>query len=328
MTAKCDLCPFLCDIPVGGVGKCKVRGNVDGAVKLLTYGMVTTMELGPVEQKPLYHFHPGMKVLSIGGLGCNMFCKYCQNFEISQVGKGKSETVSPDEVVRTALERKAGGIAYTYSEPYVWYEYVMDVARAARAVGLKNVLKTNGFATPVPFAAMCDLMDGVNIDVKGNAQAYKEVCGIDLPDNPWDWDIIKNLSVAASRCHLEVSMIAIPAYVADPVRFDALLEAMVAHGGRGMPIHLLKFIPDFRMRNEKTTSMEELRRLQAQVGRFFRYVYVDFAGVANDTVCECGEVLTTRLGIDFKGGMDPEKARLSRGFARCPRCYSMHNFML
>ncbi len=312
----CTLCPFYCDLPEGKTGKCRVRGNVDGKVKLLTYGMVTTAEVGPIEQKPLYHFHPGMKVLSIGGSGCNMFCKYCQNYDISQAKRDgdKATEWSPEKVVQVAKEKGVGGVAFTYSEPFVWYEYVMDVARAVRAAGLKTILKTNAYGDPVAFRAMCELMDAVNIDFKGSVEVYKDVCGIkrhDLYDDP----IWTNGRTAKELCHLEISTLAIPGYMSEEDR----TKVLYAIGLHWVPLHILKFIPDYKMMDTKSPTDAELMEYKRHAEKVFRYVYVDFAMWQNDTFCECGERLVARKGIETSGIAIQDDQT-------CPRCERPHYF--
>lgn len=312
----CKLCPFDCQLEEGKVGKCRVRGNVGGEIKLLTYGKVTTAEVGPIEQKPLYHFHPGMKVLSIGGSGCNMFCKYCQNYDISQAKKDDWTTVdwTPDRVVQLAKDKGVGGIAFTYSEPVVWYEYVMDVAAAARAAGLKTILKTNAYCDPEAFRKLCERMDAVNIDFKGSVDLYKEVCGITLKslyDNPIWW----NIRTAKDLCHLELSTLAVPPYMSDKDR----VEVVYAMGLHWVPLHILKFIPDYKMMNFASPTDKDLERYKRDAERVFRYVYVDFAMWQNDTVCECGHKLVARKGIVSDGCSLREDQT-------CPKCGRDHYF--
>lgn len=294
----CVICPLKCEIGKGETGLCKVRHNPSGSkVELKTYGYVTTAICGPVEQKPLYHFFPGMRVLSLGGAGCNMFCGYCQNFEISQSDKADKARLKPSDAVAIALEKKADAIAFTYSEPVVWFEYVMDVSRLAQKAGLKTILKTNAFATEDTFRLLCEVMDAVNIDVKGDSRLYKEVCGIDLPKDPSEWVIIRNLRTANLLCHLEVSTIVIPGYDPGPI-FEAISNAVLY---RDIPIHLLKFVPDFKMRDQRSPTLEEMGAVSEKAKQYFDFVYIDYAGVDNVSCCPaCGEELLARSGIDIK----------------------------
>ncbi len=325
--AICTLCPFNCDLPDGKIGKCRVRGNVNGKIELLTYGLVTTAEVGPIEQKPLYHFHPGMSVLSIGGSGCNMFCGYCQNWEISQVRKNaeNSTRLNPEDVVAMAKAKKVGGVTFTYSEPFVWYEYVMDVAAAVRKAGLKTILKTNGYANREAFGEMCLRMDAVNVDVKGTAELYKDVCGIELDKtNYYEWNVSWNLNTArAAGCHVEVSTLAIPGYMTadQPLQVDMLLNAIAAAAGPETPLHILKFIPDFKMLGTRSPSQKELDDYCNRARSKMRYVYVDFNLTPADTVCRCNTVLVRRLGIKMlENNLTKEGS--------CPECGIGHQFML
>lgn len=316
----CNLCPFQCDIPEGKAGKCKVRGNVDGDVKLLTYGLVTTAEVGPIEQKPLYHFHPGMKVLSIGGSGCNMFCAYCQNYDISQVkrDKDRSTPLSPEDVVKMALDNGAKAVAFTYSEPVVWYEYVVDVAKAARKAGLKAILKTNAWCNPRLFERLCVLMDAVNIDFKGNERLYKEVCGMDIPDL-YQSVIYDNTRFALKTCHLELSTLAIPGYMGKEETKN-FLYCMASASAPSCPVHILKFIPDFKMLGTQPPSAAELEDYRSEARKYFQHVYINFAMIPADTICYCGQVLVERIGLKM------EINNLVDG-NHCPRCHQEQGFV-
>lgn len=315
----CTLCPFNCQIPEGEVGKCKVRGNVGGNVILKTYGRVTTMIEGPIEQKPIYHYHPGMKVLSIGSSGCNMFCAFCQNFEISQTGDAPGREVTPSEVVDKAISLGCKGIAFTYSEPFVWYEYVMNVAVCARKRGLKTILKTNGYAEEGKFSEMLDWMDAVNIDVKGPHELYKRVVGVEMPEMYDDWIVMKNVRQAWRKCHLEISTIIIPEYYKDGLIASGFFYKLKSNCHKDVPLHLLKFIPDFKMRDILPPTAAELDEAAMAAGIHFRYVYIDYAGIPAITKCACGHVLVERDGIKFV------RSNMIRG-NRCPSCGDMHNF--
>jgi pyruvate formate lyase activating enzyme len=318
MSEKCDLCPFECNIPENAVGKCKVRGNVNGHVIPLTYGHVTTMIEGPIEQKPLYHFYPKMKVLSIGSSGCNMVCAYCQNFEISQVGDAKAEIIEPMVIVNKAKELGCAGIAFTYSEPLVWYEYVMNVAVAAKKSGLKTILKTNGWINKQYFSEMMDWIDAVNIDVKGSALLYKEIAGIELEEDPSKWLIMANLHTAARKCHVEISTIAIPPYC--DINNSRVFAAMRFVAGSELPIHILKFIPDFKMRDSLAPTMEQLRKVEAEARFYFKNVYIDYAGIPAISYCNyCNELLVKREGLEVTIN------NLIRG-KKCRYCLKTNNF--
>lgn len=309
----CELCPLMCSLGPSELGRCRVRRNEGGAVRLTTYGLVTTAIVGPIEQKGLYHFHPGTQVLSLGGSGCNMFCDYCQNFEISQTGSAKGVRLSPDEAVAMAKEHGAGGIAFTYSEPIVWFEYVVDVASAARKAGLRTVLKTNGFANEPYWSEMCALMDAINVDVKGDGRFYEEVCGVEMPTPFEEWAIFRNLKTASKHAHLEVSVMLAP-------RNDLEKLFMVIHrtlGDAELPVHLLMLVPDFRMRNVTPPSQRDMDDALRLAEPFFTHRYADYAGRDAHTKCACGQTLIERRGVRTTS---IKAVRRPDGGHGCPNC--------
>jgi len=257
--------------------------------------LFTTVVVGPIEQKPIYHFKPGSTVLSVGTVGCNLKCAYCQNFEISQVSKAKGVEMTAEEVVQLALERKASSIAYTYNEPLTWHKSVLEIATEAKAHGLYNLLKTNGYASSDVFSKVADKMDVINVDVKGTAKLYSEVCGVELEDDPRKWVILKNLRSIPSKCLSEVSIIVIPGYEEG---IDQMLPIVREHCPADTAIHLLRFIPDFKMRNVPPASMDQLRQAKEKALKYFSNVYIDFAGEDCNTKCiECNQDLVRRRGI-------------------------------
>jgi pyruvate formate lyase activating enzyme len=162
---KCLLCPHFCRIDEGKTGICRVRRNEGGTLRSLIYNRVSALHLDPIEKKPLYHFHPGSEILSVGAVGCNLDCGFCQNWELVE-GKPDLQEITPDGLVREARDSGSVGIAFTYNEPSIWFEFVLDTARRFRREGLKNVLVTNGFCNPEPWAEMLPWIDALNIDLK------------------------------------------------------------------------------------------------------------------------------------------------------------------
>ncbi|MRR10304.1 radical SAM protein, partial [bacterium] len=176
---RCLLCPHHCLIPPGGRGRCRVRSNREGILEADSYGRPVTVALDPIEKKPLFHFHPGATILSTGPNGCNLSCRFCQNWQISQTDLPTRE-LSPGDLVAMARRHGSIGIAYTYTEPLVWFEYLLDACALARDQGLANVLVTNGTIDPGPLAELLPLVDAMNIDLKSmDAAFYREVCGGD-----------------------------------------------------------------------------------------------------------------------------------------------------
>jgi pyruvate formate lyase activating enzyme len=196
----------------------------------------------------------------------------------------------------------------------------MDVAAEARAAGLKTILKTNGYANEAKFAEMCDMMDAVNIDIKGTAEVYRDVCGIEMEGDPSKWVPIRNLKTAFDRCHCEASVIALPPHCRDEAKYRLLFMAMREATGSCLPVHILKFIPDFKLRHVPPTSDDEMLCMMswANVG-LFDYVYTDWSRLPTNTHCGCGQVLVER------DGMEVLRNNLVRG-RMCPSCKALHYF--
>lgn len=280
--------------------------------------LVTTAIVGPIESKPIYHFRPGLRLLSLGFAGCNLGCTFCQNHRISQDTEAPGRHLSPTQVIGMARDNQVGGVAFCYSEPLVHPEQVQGIAREAREARLATVLKTNGFFEDEVFCPLVALMDAVNVDVKGPRDLYREACGIDLPQDPSQWQVIRNIRRAAALCHVECSMVIIPGFYDDPMEMRTLFAAIRDAGGCRMPLHLLSFVPDFRMSRWPPTPWEDMLRIKAWASDFFEYVYADFAGVDAMTTCPCGQDLVVRRGLVVENNLV--------NVNKCPRCDKRHNF--
>jgi len=181
-TVRCLLCPNYCVIAEGKKGSCRVRINRDGKLYADSYGYVVSLAVDPVEKKPLYHFHPSNLILSTGVNGCNFRCGFCQNSEISQ-GICPTSYIAPEELARLASQNDSIGVAYTYTEPLIWFEYIRDAGRLVRERGLVNVLVTNGYVNEKPLQELLPLIDAMNIDIKSmKHDFYKKICGGNLED--------------------------------------------------------------------------------------------------------------------------------------------------
>lgn len=278
---RCTLCPCSCLIEDGKLGKCKARTNKNGIISPANYGFVSTAIVGPIEQKGIYHFWPSAQVLSVGGVGCNLHCSFCQNFSISQVAKSSGEQKSPEDIVSMALEEKAEGIAFTFNEPLVTYEFVRDVFTLARPKGLITVLKTAGFIEQHIFAEICRLCDCVNIDLKGDHKVYSDICGVD----PSAMDLVLlNIGTAALLTHVEISLPVITDFENSCIRAAGLLLMDVGL----FPLHLVRFIPDFRMKNVYPMSIWKMTEILEYLSHDFPYVYADFLELQNITKCAKG----------------------------------------
>lgn len=260
MTA-CTTCPHACELADGRLGLCRARRAAGGEVLPESYGRITSLALDPIEKKPIARWRPGTTVLSLGGYGCNMRCPFCQNASIAQAGADDVawREVTPEEVVETALGlrgRGCTGIAYTYNEPLVSWEFVRDTARLAHGAGLANVLVSNGMATGAVLAQVVPLVDAANIDLKCfTEEGYRSLGG--------DLGAVKRaIEAFAARpaCHLEVTTLVVPGLSDDEGQIDAMTR-WLASLGRAVPYHLTRFFPCHRMADVPSTPLESLRRL-------------------------------------------------------------------
>jgi pyruvate formate lyase activating enzyme len=298
---QCLLCPHRCLIAPGKHGICRVRSNRDGDLELPYYGRLSAVAVDPIEKKPLYHFYPGSEILSVGFVGCSLRCPFCQNHHIAHDTLAPTEYVSPEALVELALKRHSFAISYTYSEPIVHLEYVLDTAGLARRRGLKNVLVSNGYICPQPASELIGLMDAANIDLKTfDPEFYSRELGGGLEE-------VKGfLSAAAGRLALEVTTLVIPTKNDSDEEIDAL-AGFLASLDPELPYHLSAYYPQYRY-NLPPTPHALLDRLAAVARRHLRYVYLGNIGMEEtNTVCpQCGALLVRRRGyaVSVKGLAD------------------------
>ncbi len=289
---ECLLCPAACKLADRQTGICFGRQNRDGKLVATNYGEIVSMALDPIEKKPLYHFHPGSQILSIGPNGCNLRCDNCQNWQISQEHQ-PTRQVSPEQLVRAAQDADSMGIAYTYSEPLIWFEYIYDAATISRELGLKTVLVTNGYINEEPFRELAPLIDAMNIDVKSlNPRFYRDVCKGSLAD------VLRTVEIAASSgIFVEITNLVITGLNDSDADLQALVD-WLARLDRRIPLHFSRYFPQHKMDRSMTPSVR-LQRAYDIARAQLDYVYVgniDLPGT-NDTVCpQCGNLLITRSG--------------------------------
>jgi pyruvate formate lyase activating enzyme len=267
----CTICPHGCAIEEGGIGFCRARGNVGGNVTAINYGLITSRALDPIEKKPLFHFYPRSLILSVGSFGCNLRCSFCQNHEISMACLEDSQTtaVTPEALIDTAksLVPKGNiGIAYTYNEPLIGYEFVTDCARAAKRAGLRNVLVTNGYVNEQPLCDLLPYVDALNIDLKAFTQEFYAKISGDLKT------VKRTIEIAAARCHVEVTTLVIPGENDGEDEIRAL-SAWLASVDPGIPYHLSRFFPRFQMMDKDATEVSHLRKLRDIAAQSLKYVY-------------------------------------------------------
>lgn len=293
---ECTICPYACKIGEGATGICGVRKNVSGKIELLTWGVISGYAFDPVEKKPLYHFFPGRKILSIGSWGCNMRCDYCQNYHISQnIFSGAAQKVKPEEILRDSLRDNQNiGVAFTYNEPVIWYEYVRDVAHLVKEAGQATVMVTNGYVSEKALFEYLEYIDAFNVDLKAfNNDFYKRLTGATLEP------VKKALRIiAGSGRHLEITTLIIPGRN-DSVREMVDEASWIADEvGRDVPLHLSRYFPMYK-RNDPATPEETLLRLYETARKYLSYVYIgNLAGVSGqDTYCPgCNNIVTRRSG--------------------------------
>lgn len=296
---RCLLCPRRCKIGPGARGVCRGRRNVDGRLYVEIYGEYTSIALDPIEKKPLYHFYPGSWILSLGTRGCNLLCRFCQNWEISQ-GEARTEKIAPGELVDLALERKGDciGIAYTYSEPLVWYEFVLDTAKLAHERGLANVIVTNGEINEEPLRKLLPYVDAMNIDVKAfREEFYRKVCGGELEP------VKRTVTIAkAAGCHVELTNLIIPTLNDSPDEIKELVMWVASEVGIDTPLHFSRYFPRYKM-TLPPTPVETLLMAREIAEKELRYVYIGNVpgDLGNDTFCHnCRAKVIERKGFDVR----------------------------
>lgn len=290
---QCLLCPHECVIAEGRKGLCNVRVNEGGTLYSEVYNQAMATSMDPVEKKPLYHFHPGSPILSLGTRGCNLRCEFCQNWHMWQPDARTGEITS-EYAVREAAVRGSMGIAYTYNEPAIWYEFVLECSQSAGEKGLANVLVTNGFISPQPFARLAPLIDAMNIDIKSmDPGFYREICKAER-------DPVLDICKAAREAgiHIEITNLVIPTLNDSDELISELVE-FVAGLGPEVPLHFSAYHPAYKMTIE-ATPLSALERAKGIAEEKLDYVYIGNVAVSDgaNTYCpDCGNLLVRRRGF-------------------------------
>lgn len=286
---SCRLCPHRCIIKESQTGICRVRENKEGSLYAQNYGRVSSIAMDPLEKKPLYHFYPGKYILSVGSLGCNFSCQFCQNYQIAQETSPTQE-ISPRYLLNLCRsEEDCIGIAYTYNEPSIWFEYVAETAEIFHEEGFQNVLVSNGYMEREPLEELLQYVDAMNIDLKGfREDFYKGICGGSLQE------VQKTIELAASKAHVEVTTLVIPGHNDNPNEMRAL-SSWLAAINPSIPLHLSRYYPQYKM-TAPPTPIEALLKLQEVASEQLDYVYIgNVAGADINTYCpQCGALLLQR----------------------------------
>jgi pyruvate formate lyase activating enzyme len=299
--ARCRLCPHQCFIGEGQRGSCGVRELRDGRLMTLVYGNPCAVHIDPIEKKPLFHFLPFSKAFSVATAGCNLHCKNCQNWEISQ--RRPEETANfllpPEDLVAQAVEFDCRSVAYTYSDPDIFFEYTVETARLARQHGLKNVLVTAGYINPDPLREFCQTADAANVDLKGFTEDfYREVCSASLQP------VLDALVLYQQEgVWLEVTHLVIPTLNDDLVQIGRMCRWLREHLGVDVPLHFSRFHPRYQLKNLPPTPVETLEQArQTALQEGLRYVYVgNVPGhPGENTYCpHCGRTVIGRIGYSL-----------------------------
>lgn len=265
---KCLLCPQACIIPPEKTGFCDVRENKQGKLYSLIYGQITSLTSDPIEKKPLYHYHPGEYILSLGTRGCNLACLFCQNWSISQRPDALLESISSEEIIKQAKRYKSFGIAYTYNEPFIWYEFVLDTAILAKAEGLENVLVTNGYINPEPLDKILPYIDAMNIDFKSiENEFYQKFCRGQLEP------VLTTIKSARQACHIELTNLVIPGLNDKEENFTRLVDWIDENLGSEVPLHFSRYFPCYKM-DLPSTPLAILKKAEEIARKKLRYVYL------------------------------------------------------
>ncbi len=266
---ECRLCPHHCKINEGQRGICRVRTNQAGQLYSLNYGQLAACALDPIEKKPLFHFYPGWNILSLGTVGCNLGCSFCQNWTIAH-GDPDALEISPEKAVELALIRggtKNLGLAYTYSEPLMWYEFVLDTAPLVRENGLKNVLVTNGYIEDEPLRELLPYIDAMNIDVKAfKEDYYGKLCRGKLAP------VMKTVELAVQHCHVEVTTLLVTD-LNDSKEEVSNLAQWLASINKEIPLHLSRYFPNYQL-DKPPTPKERLLQAYEVAKEYLDYVYL------------------------------------------------------
>ncbi len=317
---QCNLCAHACKISPGHLGICRVRRNDGGKLNSLIYGSVSSMNIDPIEKKPLYHFHPASNVYSLGTIGCNFRCEHCQNWSISFADTDQSyvREVSSEEIVKTAKEMHCQGIAWTYNEPTIWFEYTYDTSVLAKDAGLYSVYVTNGFMSMSAIDKISPYLDAANVDIKAfREDFYKEICGGSLKPVLRTCERMKQKGI-----HLELTYLVIPTKNDDPDELREFCEWVVSIG-EDIPVHFSRFHPDHGMLDIPATPIGTLEMAYNTAKKMgVQYIYLGnvHSHRSESTYCpNCGEVIIERKGYNILPRV--------KSYGVCPRCATKLNIV-
>lgn len=266
----CEICPHHCRLSVGEIGKCRARFNDGEKITALNYGAITSIALDPIEKKPLYKFFPGSRILSVGSYGCNLNCPFCQNHEISMADSSfPTRKITPEQLAGLAKElipQKNIGVAFTYNEPFISYEFIRDTSEILQKMGLKSVLVTNGTVSSGALRRILPLIDAMNIDLKGFSQEIYEKLGGDFET------VKKTIEIASQSCHVEVTSLIVPKMNDSAAEMDKE-AAWIAQISENIPLHISRFFPRYKVTDIAPTPVKKIYELVEVAKRHLNFVY-------------------------------------------------------
>jgi pyruvate formate lyase activating enzyme len=301
----CELCPHRCFLNNSQVGRCGIRKNIDGRLITKNYGILSALNLDPIEKKPFYHFYPGKNILSMGSIGCNMGCPYCQNYEIAkEFYKTPIKESSPEGVLKNY---DGFGIAFTYNEPTVYYEFMLDMAKYAKNYSKKTVMVTNGLIEKIPLLELIPYVDAFSVDLKGFTQGvYSQLGGI--------LEGVKSTLklIVSEKKHLEIEFLLVPGINDNKEEFLQMVTWIKKELNPKIPLHINRYYPNYKL-NTPPPSKDLLLEYYNLAKDYLQYVYIGNANIDIDTICSCGNIAIERdgWGIKIKG--------LDRG-GNCKKC--------
>ena len=295
---QCDLCPTRCILDQGEQGMCRTRVNIDGKLRSIVYGRPISVHVDPIEKKPLFHVLPSSRAFSVATVGCNLGCVFCQNYEISQTAPEDAprHDVPPEQLVALCLKHKCDGIAYTYTEPTVFFEYMVDTARLARASGLKNYWVTCGYIEEKPLLELCTVLDAANVDLKGfSDEFYVKYSNAHL------YPVLRTLKILRrEQVFFEITNLIVPGGNDSPEMIRAMCRWIVAELGTGTPLHFSRFHPAYKLTKTPPTplaTLESARAIAREEGLKYVYIGNTRSPEGEGTVCPgCGKTVINRVG--------------------------------
>jgi pyruvate formate lyase activating enzyme len=298
----CTACARYCKLSSKQVGICGTRQNIDGKLFSLVYGKVASSHVDPIEKKPLFHFFPGSKIFSFGTTGCNFFCAYCCNPDLSQRKKPEGQSIGSKQIVELAKKYECEGIAYTYNEPTIFIEFAHDTGVVARKGGLKNIFVSNGYATPGSVNLMNDFLDAITVDIKGNAEKNFVKKYIGVPDAEPIFQTL--LELKKTKIHIEITDLIVPKIGDDLKEAEKVCKWVLENLGEETPVQFIRFFPSYKLIDSINTPIKTLEK-HYQVAKKVGLKYVYLGNVAGhefeNTYCpECNKVVIERFGFEIK----------------------------